>query len=100
MGTPVPYGQARAEFRHVGETLARYLIQFPVTMTGVELISRLTEEFDLGAGRWGMIVEEEDDTIYPFPLEPNQQKVIRRYLPHTRLLTVCFFPHPSRISGP
>jgi hypothetical protein len=123
-GTLVPDGYARAEFllwseveaqyhrlrpsrelarvpnQRLGKVEARYLIQFPVIMSGAELISWLTEQFHLVAGRWGLDIEEEDDTWYLYALEPNQEKVIRRSLPHIRLMTISFRPNPSKSDTP
>ena len=122
-GTPVPDGQARAEFllwgeveaqvhrirpsrqlarflnRRLGKVEARYLIQFPVAMTGDELISWLTEQFNLVSGRWDLEIEGEDGTLFWLTLEPTRDGIIKRYLPHI-LMTICFLPNPNKSHSP
>lgn len=93
IGTPVPDGQVRAEFLLFGPGMVetRYLIQFPVTLTGEELISWLTEQFNLVSGRWGLEIEGEDGTLFWLHLGPTP--IVRRQPPHLRM-TISF--HPNR----
>ena len=106
IGVPVPDGHTRAELlllseigaqvRHPGMAEARYLIQFPVTMTSAELISWLTEQFKLGPGRWSLIGEGEDGTTFSLKLEPIQHRIVKRHPPHI-LMRIIFRPESRQI---